>query len=449
MRSFPSSRVVRLLVLCAAFLAGTSSLVQAQANKDKKKPAPKFKDEQADRSLKAELAVSGFKVGEDRADGKFGSEEELQRMKDYYTKQFSRWSFDINLAQIPDLRGRFFMDFRDAYEKTPKDAHASMNEFFLAELQKMAADEKLDYVVRYNAVLQLGELNSVELTKTGQGNEEALAAALPVLLALYEKADNHPAVRMAALVGLLRHAKLGIDDDAQRKSLQTALFALLNQTEAGEDVDDDAHLYLRRRAAQGLGWLGLAGVTDNGREVFDALVAIVKDDEQTLPFRADAARALGDLRLQGVAGVDVADLVQTLGALALEAVESGGDDILETSKFDGVAAEKVRPILFCLKNVKLALRGASAEEPTGGLAQLDGGEKTNQLLKELAEKLEQLPSEQKEEKEPVLIATKVGRIRDLLAGEPAAAEGEGDAAAEGDEGDAAGEGGAAAGKSGE
>lgn len=435
MRCFAARRAILFAALAVVGLLAFPAISAGQASKSGKKPAPMFKDETKEKEAKRFLNDRIVDLGADRADGKLGTPEELKRMQDYFGKQLERWTYDINLALIPDLRGRLWMDFRDAYEKTPKDAHAAMNEFFLAELQKMAADENLDYVVRYNAVLQLGELNSVELTKTGQGSESPLPAALPVLLAMYEKADNHAAVRMAAFVGLLRHIKLGIEDDAARKQVQAAMFALLNQTKAAEEVDEDAHLYLRRRAAQALGWLGMPGTSDRGREVYDALLAIVKDEKQSMQFRADAVRAIGELRLQGVAGVDVGDLVKTLGILAIEAVESGGDDVLEKSELEVVESEKARPIQFCLKNVKLALRGPDVDNPTGGLAQIDAGEQTNKLLQDLAMKLEDLPKEQKEEnKDLILIATKVDRIRELLGIEPPVEEGEGDPAAEGEEG---------------
>jgi hypothetical protein len=319
-----------------------------------------------------------------------------------------------------------------------------MNDFFLAELQKMAVDEKLDFVVRYSAVLQLGELNSVELTKIGGGAESPLPAALPVLLGYYQDTKAHSAVRMAALVGLLRHARLGVADDAQRKQLQGVLFALLNETKAPADVDDDAHLYLRRRAAQGLGWLGLPGTSDGGTEVYDALLAIVNDDKQSMQFRADAARAIGGLRLQGANGVDLAALVQSLGALALESLEGGGDEVLGKAKLDEVPAEKGRPLQFCLKSVKLTLRGPDFENQTG-LTQVDAGEKTNKLIVDLAKGLEDLSTEQKDaDKRVIPISKKVETLRELLAGKPAAPPAEtdpetGDPATEGTakEGDAA------------
>ena len=73
-------------------------------------------------------------------------------------------------------------------------------------LSDIVKDEAYHPAVRCNAMLAIGSLNEQE-AEVGHSHAVPLSASLPILLNAVKNADDSDAVRVVALVGLVRHCR--------------------------------------------------------------------------------------------------------------------------------------------------------------------------------------------------------------------------------------------------
>jgi hypothetical protein len=131
-------------------------------------------------------------------------------------------------------------------------------------------------------------------------------------LAAEDSTEQDP-VEVAALIGLQRHAQLGIADKQVEKQVVTELLKLVQQEEPVSDRSVDAHNWMRRRAIEILATLYSAqGSPHNPNEFADALQAIVVNRDNSMMFRAEAASALGRI------GTANEKIMKGLGDLVLQ-----------------------------------------------------------------------------------------------------------------------------------
>jgi hypothetical protein len=198
--------------------------------------------------------------------------------------------------ELPDLRDRIKKETRvwgNAPEK--KKGLDYVNIVLLTKMEELAVDEKAPALVRYNAMLVIGDLNDAETNISSTNPITPAAAAAPVLLKALADPNAIDAIKVAALVGLLRHAELGIADKKVEKQIQDELLKLLAEEAAPEGRSSDGHLWLRRRAMEILARLIKPGATpDNQRFTVEAK-KILSDEDKPLIVRCDAAVALGKI----------------------------------------------------------------------------------------------------------------------------------------------------------
>jgi len=232
-----------------------------------------------------------------------------QEVFDTYYRDYAlaRWSEEENAASVGAFRRELRSDFENA--KSGR-VHDHLNSVVL-DYMKIRATGHYHPATRFNAMLMIGDLNSVE----GKA-PVPLPAALPVLLSAVEEPQQLDAVKVAALVGVLRHLQLdAVKSPDDRKTVGDAALALAgSQRPPGRTAD--GHAWMRKLAAEILGELRAAG--DNGA-VATTLAGMAA--EATTPFyaRCSAAEALGKLDYQGAAGLDASKLAASLGRLALDA----------------------------------------------------------------------------------------------------------------------------------
>lgn len=243
-----------------------------------------------------------------------GEEENNEVLRNWFGRVlFPRMTQLNQLDKLPDLRREFLETYLARYYSRDNDqskkAHDYVvNELALKEMEKIA-NGRYHPAVRYNAMLLIGELNDKEMVRTAGAPAEPLPAALPVMaLALVSKEPTQiDAVRVAALVGILRHAERESEreipafDEKTKNGLISIMLRIIDGAEPPGTRSPEGQLWMKRRAVNVLGALGDTGAPDAtapGGVVLGKLDSILSDDKADTLLRCDAAVALGRIRFK-------------------------------------------------------------------------------------------------------------------------------------------------------
>ena len=235
--------------------------------------------------------------------------------EDYYLNYaLPRWTLERN---IPLIATDFWMrelriELQNAKAGEPRTILLQNVMKIMSEIVK---DEAFHPAVRCNAMLAIGYLNEQE-AEVGHTRAVPLAAALPVLLGAVKDADQIDAVRVAALVGLVRHCREGIASEPARNAVMQLLLTVATTADPPAGRSHDGHAWMRTLAIDALGGLKQVGPNNS---VATALAAIVGDKAAPLNVRTAATRALGGLNYQPASGLKPRDLAVTLAQFAAAA----------------------------------------------------------------------------------------------------------------------------------
>lgn len=205
---------------------------------------------------------------------------------------FAQWTLPENAGQV--------QRFSEILLETDfKDVSGSARDYLLNRtfdtLRKMAADSTVTPTARYNALYTIGKLN-LQDRPSRTLPPVPYAPTLQYLVNECRKEENPQYLKVAALLGILRHIHLGSGDaDMRGTELPTLLYGIIENGKParGRDANDQALLdWFRIRALEGLG--GLKSVGNNVR-LTDILLAIVDNSEETIEVRCTAARTFGEL----------------------------------------------------------------------------------------------------------------------------------------------------------
>ncbi len=174
--------------------------------------------------------------------------------------------------------------------------------------------------IKINVVLALGEMNEQE---TGNNQKaKPLPQALAMLLTIFnaKSADgktsgNADALRIAALVGIQRHADSDSLTPEVRGNIQQTMLALVKQKQAPDGRSPEIHNLLRRRAAMTLGTLGDVGPNGAVTKTLDAVIA---DPSEPPKVRAEMAAALGMFKAVPETRIDFKALANHIGWLMID-----------------------------------------------------------------------------------------------------------------------------------
>jgi hypothetical protein len=207
------------------------------------------------------------------------------------------------------MRTRFKSDY--ASKGTNSGAHEHLNQLALAAMERIA-NGNFHPICRYNAMALIADLNESD------PNGPPYKKALPVLLKTATAPNSIVQVRLPAMRGLERHATVGIDPES-RGQVITAMLGILKQHTPPEGRDKVDHDWTTRRAIDVLSAIGEPGT---GGAVVTELLAAINDGAASLPIRCAAAAALPKVKLNPQQAGNSAQLVKTLGKLAVEASKS-------------------------------------------------------------------------------------------------------------------------------
>jgi hypothetical protein len=204
----------------------------------------------------------------------------------------------------------------------------------MAFMETLAGKDDADPVVRVNAMLLIGELQSMD-RKPWQPAAAVLAAAVA-------NADLPKAVRIAACVGLAKHveATKGVAQEQQRMAevAVPAITAILNET-AKEPTSQTMAVENDWMAARCLSMLPQLGPLSPATAA--DVVRILNEDNRSINVRVRAATALA------AAGgpdskIDKAAVIQSIGALATSALErdvAAADKLLLDRQYSGTSGQ--------------------------------------------------------------------------------------------------------------
>ena len=336
------SPAILTILLCL----GSFSLVQRAAAQgdETAKPAQK---QYAERPIDEDVKKNRFKVNRILLAGRFANPAEKKLLDSYYEDYaLARWSLIDNRHRLPEFRKELTNNLRTCGTGgRPAEVHGSLNALALRYMGELAVGD-FHPATRVNAMLMIGELNQRESTSPA-APPAPLPTALPELVKAVEADDQVDTVKLAALVGIIRHGELGaITADADRNAVVGAMLALLNAKRPPErSVDGDG--WIRARAVE---LLGILQVPASNAAVSDMIRKMMAD--RTLPFsaRRAAADALGKLNYQGFGAASIAPLAAALSQLTT----------------DACAAEKESPSRRQLKSRLSAVDGALT--PLAGIA---------------------------------------------------------------------------------
>ncbi len=237
--------------------------------------------------------------------GRFGAGQQAI-FTNYYEKfALARWTVPANIARLPSYRRELRNSLMRRGAGAGPDVHDFLAGLILDFMNKLIAGH-YHPVVQINAMLMIGELNSVESPPT------PLPAALDALIAAAGNPKLPPAVRVAAMVGIQRHAMLRPDAEVRR----TISSAALKLASDGASSGNVGRQWLLAQAIETLADMGSLG---ENNAAFKVIVKTLSDGELSLSTRGIAANALGRLNYEGATGIKPADAAAAVGQFLVDA----------------------------------------------------------------------------------------------------------------------------------
>ncbi len=244
--------------------------------------------------------------------GTLGDSQKQQLTAYYDGFAFPRWTDPLHYASIPAFRADLAADLRSAASGPVYDSLVGLT---IAGMKEFIKPEYAD-VVRYNAMLVIGELNVAERTRP----VVPLPEAQTVLLSELNNPNESDFVKVAVLIGLERHCGLGFSDPQVRNNQVVAPLLTLAQSAAPPGRSPEGHAWMRAKAIDALAALRYPGL-DGALPV--ALKDMVRtDDPKSVPpmVRVAAAKALGSLDYQqATGGIKPMELATALAQMASDA----------------------------------------------------------------------------------------------------------------------------------
>ncbi len=277
---------------------------QEMSNEDYKKAVEKYRREKA--TVQKILRAQVFAAGQ-------------EAQFDAYYNEFAlpRWTVPENYPALTEFRRELRNDLLAARNGPPYDRLLGLAFEYLSRL----TGPEYHPAVRYNAMLAIGELNVQELPPGSRERLQPYPPALKVILDAIKSTDSD-AVRVAALLGLQRHASIGIADAQLRDGQIVPMLLDLAKSPPPANRSPEGHAWLRTMAINTLATLQAVG--PNGRpvppnaELVKTLVEIVADKDAPATTRSAAARALGSFDYQGFTALTPTQIAAPIGQMAVE-----------------------------------------------------------------------------------------------------------------------------------
>jgi hypothetical protein len=201
---------------------------------------------------------------------------------------------DADLGRLGESRYNLFKKYLWATNNA--QLQQDLTDMAFTALGRRIANPEYHPAFRYNAILVIGMLDEQYANAPGQ-TPKPLPKATKALTTIVDKATDvkslyPPSVILGAIIGLERHAQLkaSLTPDAIA-AMTAALLKLVTHDEPIQEMDPDAYVWLRLRAAETLAKLGSVGEKNS---VHNALIKLVSSTK-SLDDRCEAAGLLDKL----------------------------------------------------------------------------------------------------------------------------------------------------------
>lgn len=258
------------------------------------------------------------------------SADDVKAINDYYEGYVFRVMTVASPQALTELADERAGLIRDINQTRSTTARTHLLGITRSAMAKIAGGKDFHPAVRYNAVLVISELD--QQPPAGGNAPKVLPEATRVLLLIVKMNDPSvapPSIKAAALVGLQRHARFGIDPSLAQEATD-AMLALINADEAPPHVGRDVMGWMQCQAAGVAAQLHADGID---QPTSAALIKLIEDDMLALDDRCHVASLLANSMFSAAAtGVDYQALQSALGELAkdvLAAEEKKASDYLE------------------------------------------------------------------------------------------------------------------------
>jgi hypothetical protein len=238
-------------------------------------------------------------------------------LDDYFGKSFFPEMTDASpegLGKLAEKREDLFKYFLNV--RGSQAAHDHLLTVTMKAVRDNIAIKPYHPAIRYNAVLIIGQLDK-EVSKSGSADPVPYADATKTLVVLLEedKILGVPVtspVKLAALIGLDRHTRLGADPTLAER-INAAALAVATNSEAPADASPAAHDWMRRLAVRVLANQQAKGLTT---PVYEAMAKLVGSKQMNLDDRCSIAEMLRAPMIQGAQGLNPETMTLALGKLA-------------------------------------------------------------------------------------------------------------------------------------
>ena len=202
------------------------------------------------------------------------------------------------LSNMGNLRTEFFKDYLSK-KVTGATREQFIQTIVIPNLLKIANDN-YHPAARMNAVYMLGMLDAQAANRLDDQNPIPSAAALNELLTLFSRDATPAYLKVAALVGIQRHAEIDrvikgqIGADVKQRIAVSATAVVSGEAVGQDGWDKNLDYWMQRRSVQILGFLGQP-------DALDLLVTVMNSKDASVWLRFDALEAIGRLDLTTIA----------------------------------------------------------------------------------------------------------------------------------------------------
>jgi hypothetical protein len=297
---------------------------------------------------------------------------EQQQMAEDYLKKFlvPSWTLPANFPKLAKVRSDLRRELGTGRGKPHADAVSSL----LDSMTKLA-EGNFAPVTRVNAMLLIGDLNEQE-PATPRDSPVPLADAFTVLVGAATGDKQPDAIKVAALVGLTRHARLNAaDPQVVAQQLRPKLIELAGARTPPRGRSADGHDWMRCVAIK---LLGLLRSAEPENSVAKVLGAIIVDQRNSIYARSVAAETLNNLDYSHAGGLNPTVYAVAVGRLALESCDS---ELKAATKEDRDISR--RPLRAVLNSVSIGLTGLRTLAHDLGPPHADDVDKLNERVQAL------------------------------------------------------------------
>jgi hypothetical protein len=327
----------------------------------------------------------------------------------YFTKTV-KGSKDLKstVCLLPDMRRQFKEFFFD--KATNQQARNLLNDLTLRAMSAIASDNNYHPIARYNAMLLVADLNEDEGTGT------PYKPALGPLVVAARNPNMIDSVRVAALIGIVRHASAegGVAENL-RAPLAGVLAQLAKDTNRPAGRSREGHDWIRRRALEALTAMHVKTPPTNG-DFLGLLFTLLQEKDSMMELRAEAIVSFLTVTSPAPANFDSAKIAAEIGRVAVDAYHR---ELATSSQFGRAVDSKGMTYYYTL--VERGLAALDKLAPTPKIAEL---QKSLATLVEKATAEEEVDPETQltdplfKEKQFDLIAQSGAEFESLVTGKP-------------------------------